>query len=49
MTDEEAIIAQKAPYAVAVEAEKSYWYCTCGRTESELFAMESIKVRVSGR
>jgi len=37
MTDEAPIIAQKAPYAVAVEAGKSYWYCTCGKTEAGPF------------
>jgi CDGSH-type Zn-finger protein len=37
MTDEEAVIAQKSPYPVAVEAGKSYWYCTCGRTKTQPF------------
>ncbi|QFY41733.1 CDGSH iron-sulfur domain-containing protein [Candidatus Methylospira mobilis] len=37
MADEEPVIAQKAPYAVAVETGKSYWYCTCGKTESQPF------------
>ncbi len=28
-------IAQKAPYAVQVEAGKSYWWCSCGRTNGQ--------------
>ena len=30
-------IAQKAPYAVDVEAGKSYWYCACGRSKNQPF------------
>lgn len=28
---------QKAPYAVAVEAGKSYWWCSCGRSANQPF------------
>ena len=34
---EEPIIAQKAPYPVEVEAGKSYFWCTCGRSENQPF------------
>ncbi|MBV2235595.1 MAG: CDGSH iron-sulfur domain-containing protein [Sterolibacterium sp.] len=30
-------IPQKAPYPVAVEAGKSYWWCACGRSKSQPF------------
>jgi CDGSH-type Zn-finger protein len=36
-------IAQKAPYAVEVEAGKSYWYCTCGKSASQPFCDGSHK------
>lgn len=32
-----AIVVQKAPYAVEVEAGKSYWWCSCGRSKSQPF------------
>jgi len=28
-------IAQKSPYAVAVEAGKSYWWCACGQSKKQ--------------
>ena len=31
----QARIAQKAPYAVDVEAGKSYWWCSCGRSAKQ--------------
>lgn len=31
------IVAQKAPYAVDVEEGKSYWWCTCGKSEAQPF------------
>jgi len=34
---DEQIIAQKAPYAVDVEAGKTYYWCTCGRSGSQPF------------
>jgi CDGSH-type Zn-finger protein len=30
-------IAQKSPYAVSVEAGKSYWWCACGKSASQPF------------
>ena len=36
MTDE-AVIAQKVPYAVEVEAGKTYYWCRCGRSKSQPF------------
>jgi len=30
-------IAQKGPFAVAVEAGKSYFWCACGRSASQPF------------
>ena len=33
----EATIAQKAPYAVEVQAGKSYWWCACGRSKNQPF------------
>jgi CDGSH-type Zn-finger protein len=36
MTDE-AHIAQKAPYAVEVEAGKTYYWCRCGRSKTQPF------------
>lgn len=31
------VIAQKGPFAVAVEAGKSYWWCACGRSKRQPF------------
>ncbi len=33
----QAEIAQKSPLAVAVEAGKSYWWCSCGKSKSQPF------------
>jgi CDGSH-type Zn-finger protein len=33
----EPVIAQKSPYAVEVEAGKSYWWCACGKSKSQPF------------
>lgn len=33
----EGRIAQKAPYAVAVEAGKTYYWCACGRSAKQPF------------
>ena len=35
MTD--VVIAQKAPYAIEVEAGKSYFWCACGRSPNQPF------------
>ena len=34
---EEAVIAQKEPYAVDVEAGKTYYWCRCGRSNAQPF------------
>lgn len=34
---------QKAPYPVAVEAGKSYWWCACGKSASQPFCDGSHK------
>jgi CDGSH iron-sulfur domain-containing protein 3 len=36
-------IAQKAPYAVTVEAGKSYWWCACGKSQKQPFCDGSHK------
>lgn len=33
----EARIPQKAPYAVDIEKDKSYWWCSCGRSQRQPF------------
>lgn len=37
------IVAQKSPYAVNVEAGKSYAWCACGRSKSQPFCDGSHK------
>ena len=39
----EPVIAQKAPYAVEVEAGKSYWWCACGKSKQQPFCDGSHK------
>jgi CDGSH-type Zn-finger protein len=39
----EAIVAQKSPYPVAVEAGKSYYWCACGKSASQPFCDGSHK------
>ena len=39
----QATIAQKAPYGVAVEAGKSYYWCACGRSKTQPFCDGSHK------
>lgn len=33
----EPVIAQKSPFAVEVEAGKSYWWCACGKSRNQPF------------
>ncbi len=33
----EPVIAQKSPYAVNVEAGKTYWWCACGQSKTQPF------------
>ncbi len=33
----EAVIAQKAPYAVDVEEGETYYWCSCGRSKKQPF------------
>lgn len=37
MSNESAKIAQKSPYAVDIEAGKSYWWCSCGKSTKQPF------------
>jgi CDGSH-type Zn-finger protein len=37
MADKNPAIPQKEPYGVTVEAGKSYWWCSCGRSKSQPF------------
>ena len=37
MSNESAKIAQKSPYAVDIEAGKSYWWCSCGKSAKQPF------------
>lgn len=43
MSDTPARIAQKGSYKVAVEAGKSYWWCACGKSQSQPFCDGSHK------
>lgn len=39
----EPVIAQKAPYAIDVEAGKSYYWCSCGKSAKQPFCDGSHK------
>jgi CDGSH-type Zn-finger protein len=39
----EPVIAQKSPYAVEVEAGKTYYWCSCGRSAKQPFCDGSHK------
>jgi CDGSH iron-sulfur domain-containing protein 3 len=43
MPTKQPVIAQKAPFAVAVEGGKSYWWCACGKSASQPFCDGSHK------
>lgn len=40
----EALVAQKEPYAIGVEAGKKYAWCICGRSARQPFCDGSHKV-----
>ena len=37
MSENSPTIVQKTPFAVDVEAGKSYWWCSCGNSKSQPF------------
>jgi CDGSH-type Zn-finger protein len=37
MSAKQPVIAQKSPCAVEVEAGKSYWWCSCGKSATQPF------------
>ncbi|HQW21160.1 MAG TPA: CDGSH iron-sulfur domain-containing protein [Rhodocyclaceae bacterium] len=37
MSDQIPQISRKGPYAVAVEAGKTYWWCACGKSKLQPF------------
>jgi CDGSH iron-sulfur domain-containing protein 3 len=39
----ESVIAQKAPYVVDVEEGKTYYWCSCGRSQKQPFCDGSHK------
>ena len=40
---DEAVVAQKAPYVVELEAGKTYAWCRCGRSQKQPFCDGSHK------
>jgi CDGSH iron-sulfur domain-containing protein 3 len=40
---QQATVAQKGPYPVAVEAGKDYWWCACGNSKNQPFCDGSHK------
>jgi CDGSH-type Zn-finger protein len=43
-TSNRPLIARSGPYPVDVEAGKSYWWCACGRSDSQPFCDGSHKI-----
>lgn len=42
-SEAQPVVAQKAPYAVEVEAGKKYWWCSCGQSTKQPFCDGSHK------
>ncbi|MBD3657303.1 MULTISPECIES: CDGSH iron-sulfur domain-containing protein [Marinobacter] len=43
MSDQQPEIPQKSPYAVLVEGGRNYFWCACGRSQSQPFCDGSHK------
>ena len=43
MSESLPIVAQKASYKIEVEAGKSYWWCSCGKSSKQPFCDGSHK------
>ena len=43
MSDKQPNIAQKSPLPIEVEAGKSYWWCSCGKSATQPFCDGSHK------
>jgi CDGSH-type Zn-finger protein len=43
MSENKPTVAQQAPYAVDVEAGKTYWWCACGNSRKQPFCDGSHK------
>jgi CDGSH iron-sulfur domain-containing protein 3 len=43
MTETQPVIAQRSPYAVAVEAGNDYWWCSCGKSSTQPFCSGAHK------
>jgi len=40
---EKVVVAKKGPFGVVVEKGKTYWWCACGRSQSQPFCDGSHK------
>jgi CDGSH iron-sulfur domain-containing protein 3 len=38
---DDAVVAQKGPFQVELEAGKEYWWCACGRSQTQPFCDSS--------